>query len=189
MIQSLRSIHAWIGIFVMPWIIMIGITGLYLNHAKAINSMLYRSAYDETRFDTSPTKREVDSALAHEISKIVWAAEYSGIVKEGEYHKRAVFIFKEQDTKLIISKETAHYWVKSKFTRKTFDPNNQLLDTKIYWGTIFKYIHSDGWVGGGLGSWLADITAGAMVIFGMSGMILFSYPRIRRLRNSKRQLK
>ena len=173
----------------MPWIIMIGITGLYLNHAKTINSIFYGSAFDEALFDTSPIKRKVDKALAQEVAKTVWEAEYSGKVKEDEYHKRAVFIFKGKDTRLIVSKETGHYWVKSIFTRKTFDPNGQLLDTKIYWGTIFKYIHTDGWIGGGLGSWLADITAAAMVFFGMSGMILFSYPRIRRLKNRKHRLR
>jgi uncharacterized iron-regulated membrane protein len=56
-----------------------------------------------------------------------------------------------------------------------------LLHSKIYWGAIFKGLHRAGWLGGGLGTWLADITSLAMVIFGMSGVVLGWAPRSRRI--------
>ena len=85
-------------------------------------------------------------------------------------------------TKLIVAKETGNYWVKSRYVRKSFSADGHQVDTRIYWARIFNHLHTDGWLGGGFGSKLADITPTAMVIFGLSGMILFTTPRIRRLK-------
>ncbi len=173
----------------MPWIILIGFTGLYLNHAKLINKVLYISAYDEVLFDSAPDRRKIDKQIAVRIAEALWGRKYKGSIKAGIYHKRAVFVLEANKTKLIVARDTGHYWLKSKFMRKTYSPRGDLLDSKVYWGRIFKIIHTDGWVGGGLGSWLADIAAAAMVIFGISGMVLFLYPRIRRLKKHRLTMK
>ena len=99
MIRTLRTIYSWIGIFVMPWIIVIGLTGLYLNHSKAVNNLLDRSSYDESQFDISPSKRVVDEAMTREIAEKVWAIRYSGKIAEDEYHDRAVFILNSERNK------------------------------------------------------------------------------------------
>lgn len=185
MMRLLRSIHAWIGILIMPWIILIGLTGLYLNHAKVINGVIYDSSFDEKRFDALLSEPAMDQNLARQIAEQVWGEEYQGDIAKGEYHKHAVFTLKANSAKLLVSRETGQYWIKTNFTRKTFDAGGQLRHTKIYWGRIFKRIHRDGWIGGGMGSWFADFAAGAMVIFGFSGMFLFLVPRIRRYKSRR----
>ena len=35
-LRGLRTVHTWLGVLVVPWIIIIGATGFYLNHSKGI---------------------------------------------------------------------------------------------------------------------------------------------------------
>ncbi|MCP4981910.1 MAG: PepSY domain-containing protein [Gammaproteobacteria bacterium] len=180
--KFLRTIHAWIGIVFMPWIVVIGLTGLYLNHAKVINNLLYERNIDEALLDQKFEKPVIDKDLVQQITMRAWAVKYRGKVKNDKYHRHKVIVLSKRRGKILVSRDTGHYWVKSNFMRKTYNPEGGLLHTKFYWGRIFKYLHTDGWVGGGMGSWLADFTAGAMVVFGFSGMVIFFYPRIRRFK-------
>ena len=81
---------------------------------------------------------------------------------------------------------TGHYWVKTDFTRLTHAPDGTLLERKIYWEGIFKRLHVRGWLSGTFGTWIADITAAALVMFGLSGIVLFLVPRLRRRQNRRR---
>jgi hypothetical protein len=44
-LRLLRTVHAWMGIFLFPWVIAIGATGFYLNHAKIILSVIEGPKY------------------------------------------------------------------------------------------------------------------------------------------------
>ncbi|HMS96042.1 MAG TPA: hypothetical protein PKA03_12645, partial [Tabrizicola sp.] len=55
-------------------------------------------------------------------------------------------------------------------------------------GRILTSLHERGWVGSALGTWLADITAGALMVFGLSGLYLFFAPRLRRMKNRRARL-
>ena len=59
----------------------------------------------------------------------------------------------------------------------------------IAWSGLFKRLHVYGWVTKGFGTWLADIAAVSMVVFGISGLILFVNPRLRKRKNRKVRLK
>ena len=51
---------------------------------------------------------------------------------------------------------------------------------------LHKRLHEQGWLTRTFGTWLADITAAAMVVFGLSGIVLFLVPRLRRRQNRRR---
>ncbi|MFM7442449.1 MAG: hypothetical protein ACKO2N_00850, partial [Tabrizicola sp.] len=64
--RLLKTIHGWLGIIVLPWVIVIGLTGLFLNHERLITGWLEREGYDEAQFDAWPGAQPmtVDAARA-----------------------------------------------------------------------------------------------------------------------------
>lgn len=188
MIRLVKTLHGWLGFFVMPWIIIIGLTGLYLNHSKLILGFLPAASYDEVRFDDWPDNKPLDEAAARAVAIGVFPSDTFKLNKKTSYHKRDVFMLDGESGRVIITAATGHYWVKTRYKRMTYDPDGRKLDSKIYWGSVFKSLHTRGWLSRGLGSWLADITAGAMVVFGLSGIYLFLAPKLRRRLNKKAQV-
>jgi len=179
-VRLLRAIHGWIGIFIFPWIIIIGATGLYLNHAKPILAVLEGPKYEERRFDEWPVSEPVTLETARVVALGVWPGERITKVTEKTYHNRPSFEFRKASGRVIVTRPTGHYFVKTRYIRRTYAPDGELLHAKTYWGAVFKGLHRAGWLGGGLGTWLADITSLAMVVFGASGTVLFLAPRSKR---------
>ena len=179
----LKSIHGWLGFVVMPWVIVIGFTGFYLNHAQWVTGLLNGPVYDETQFDAWPDPAPLDQKQALVLAQSVWPGANFRLSSTTIYHSRPVWYFKANGDHVVVSRATGHYWVKTANHRLTYDPTGRLLHSKRYWGSLFKNLHVNGWIDSTLGSWLADLTAGAMVLFGLSGIILFLNPRLRRRRN------
>ncbi|MCP3972745.1 MAG: hypothetical protein GY717_20970 [Rhodobacteraceae bacterium] len=179
-LRGLRFVHSWLGIFIVPWIIIIGATGLYLNHATAILSLIDAEPYEESQFAGWPGARPADLEAALDIAAGVWPDEPVLASENGVYHDKRSFILKKASGRVIVTRDTGHYFVKTNLTRTTFAPDGTRLHRRIYWGSIFGQLHTDGWVGGRLGSWLADITSVAMVVFGLTGIVLWWLPRARR---------
>ena len=184
-LRLLRTVHAWMGIFLFPWVIAIGATGFYMNHAKIILSVIEGPKYVESRFDdwlvTQPLMQPVTQETARDVALTVWPGEAIEKVSEKDYHDRPSFEFKKASGRIIVTQPTGHYFVKTRYTRRTYAPDGALLHSKIYWGAIFKGLHRAGWLGGALGTWLADITSLAMVVFGMTGVVLWWVSRSRRI--------
>lgn len=180
-VRLLRTVHGWIGVFVFPWIIVIGATGFYLNHAQPILAVLEGPKYDESRFDEWPVTEPVTEASARAVAMGVWPGEAIVKVTEKVYHGRPSFQFKKASGRIIVTRPTGHYFVKTRYTRRTYAPDGELLHARTYWGAIFKGLHRAGWLGRSLGTWLADLTSLAMVVFGASGVVLWWVPRSRRI--------
>ncbi len=184
--RLLKTVHGWLGVIILPWVIMIGLTGLFLNHEALVTSWLDGSDYDEAQFDAWPgaTPLSVDAArgLAGRLYPGVDLVQGS----ETAYHGRDAAIFDADGTRVIVALATGHYWIKTDVSRLTHAPDGSLLERKIYWEGIFKRLHVRGWLSGTFGTWLADITAAAMVVFGLSGIVLFLVPRLRRRQNRRR---
>lgn len=185
--RILKTIHGWIGFFVFPWIVMIGLTGFYLNHSRTILDWLPKATWDESQIADWPDKLDLDQSGALGVAARVWPGESFEISSSRTYHDFDVFQFKADRGRIIVATGTGHYWVKTDFIRHTFDPEGKRLDTKIYWGPLFKTLHSTGWIDSTFGSLLADLVALAMVFFGFTGVYLFIAPRVRRMRNRMRR--
>ncbi len=179
-LKFFRITHGWSGVIVFPWIFLIGLTGLYLNHKTLVLDWIGPNEYDETQFAEWPTLNMTEEqALA--IANMYWPEEEIKSIKNKPYHGFNAFTFKKTSGRIIVTQDTGHYYVKSRLTRRTFAPDGSLLHTKIYWGSVFKSLHRQGWLGTLLGTWLADITAGAMVFFSLSGLWIFFAPRTKRI--------
>lgn len=185
MIRLLKILHGWLGIFVLPWVIIIGLTGIYLNHPVYFLGFFTPQIYDEAEFDAWPGPKPVDSEAAQRMAMSMYPDEKFILGGDNIYHGRDAHVLSGNKVRVIVAAASGHYWVKTQFRRKTFAPDGTLLHSKVYWASVFKFLHVRGWLGSAFGTWLADITAGAMVVFGFSGIFLFLTPRLRRRRNKK----
>ncbi len=187
-LKFFRVTHGWAGVIVFPWIFIIGLTGLYLNHKSLVLDWIGSNDYDETQFADWPT---VDLTMpdALIIAQQYWPEEDINSLKEDTYHGFESFIFKKDSGRVIVTMATGHYFVKTSFTRRTFSPEGAQLHRKIYWKAVFKWLHVRGALTKAIGTWLADITAGAMVFFSLSGLWLFFAPRIKKIKRSAAKLK
>lgn len=185
-LRGLRTLHTWLGVLVVPWVIIIGATGFYLNHSRTILSILDSAPYDESLFADWPGSAPVDRTAALATASGVWPDQPVLSTEDAVYHDKSAYIFVKDSGKIIVTKATGHYFVKTSRTRSTYAPDGERLHRRIYWGSIFKQFHTDGWLGGSLGSWAADITSIAMILFGITGMIMWWMPRAKRFSRAAR---
>lgn len=184
--RLVKTIHSWLGVLILPWVVAIGFTGLYMNHSDLILSVFPTEHYDTGGFDASPLARlqDEDSAVAFAAT----LAPGADIVLDDEedwFRDRHVYTFDAGAFDVVVDRATGFGWTNSRYVTRTYAPDGERLHTRIRWSRVLSSIHERGWVGTALGTWLADITAGALVIFGLSGLVLFVMPRLRRMKNRR----
>lgn len=184
--RLLKTVHGWLGVIVLPWVIIIGFTGLFLNHESLFIDVLSAERYDEGQFDHWPGAKALTVDAARDLAERALPGKSLTLDPDKTYHGREAAIFDTARTQVIVALQTGHYWIKTDFTRTTHAPDGQVLDRKIFWESIFKRLHVRGWLSRTFGTWFADITGMAMIVFGLSGIVLFLVPRLRRRQNRKR---
>ncbi len=190
LLKFLRVFHSWLGVLVLPWIIIIGATGFYLNHERLILPLLKSESYDESLFDLWEPEQEVNREYARSVAMGIWPEEPIEKVERGEYHDRPSYTFSKDSGLIIVTQPTGHYFIKTGFTRRTFDPDGVELHSKVYWDSLFETLHVRGWTSRRFGTWLADITSISMILFGITGIVMWWMPRSKRyMRKLKRKPK
>ena len=184
--RFLKTLHGWLGVFVLPWVILIGLTGLFLNHEGLVLGWIEGEGYEEAGFDTWPGAQPVTVDAARALAEAVVPGQTLTLDPDRSYHGREVATFDTVGTQVIVALKTGHYWVKTDLRRVTHAPDGTVLEAKTYWGSVFKRLHVRGWLTSTFGTWFADITAAALVIFGLTGIVLFLLPRLRRRQNRRR---
>lgn len=183
--RLLKTLHGWLGVIVLPWVIIIGLTGLFLNHERLVMGWLEGEGYDEAQFDVWPGAMPVTLDDAKALALRLYPDTDFSLGDDRTYHGREAAIFEAGGTQVIVALQSGHYWVKTDTSRVTHAPDGTVLETRTYWEGIFKRLHVRGWLTSAFGTWLADITAAAMVVFGLSGIVLFLVPRLRRRQNRR----
>lgn len=184
--RLLKTIHSWLGVMILPWVVAAGFTGLYMNHKDLMLSVLPATVpYDTALFDGSPLARAVDEAEAARIAAVISPGVDLRLTADDAFRDRFVFTFDAGTHDVIVDEDTGFAWTDSRYVTRTYQPDGTWLHTRVRWGRVLSSIHERGWVGTGLGTWLADIAAGALVVFGLSGLVLFVAPRVRRAKNRR----
>lgn len=178
----LRKIHAWVGIFVFPLVLIVGFTGFYLNHSKTIFAFINATDFDESVFETMDGTAPANLQQAKVIALGVWPGFEVERITGDTYHDWPSYIVELAPGKVIVSRETGHYYTKTDFRRRTYAPDGTLLHSKFYWGSLFKWLHVRGWPGDRFGTLLSDITSVALIVFSLSGMFLWWMPRARKIK-------
>ncbi len=138
LLKTLRTLHSWLGIFVLPWVIVIGATGFYLNHARTLLDWLGPQEFSEIGFAAHRPAAPIDAEAARSLAAAFWPEQAIKSVQEGLYHGRASYLVKKTGGSIILSIPTGHYYQKSRYIRRTFAPDGTLLHSKVYWGAVFR---------------------------------------------------
>ena len=176
-LKFLRKLHSWLGIIALPWVILFGVTGFYLNHPDVIRSILPLTSYEDvgSRFEVLPKPLTMEEA--ERIAQAYWPESQMKSVSKSVYHGHEAINFEREAGQIIVAVDTGHYYVKSILKNLQFSPDGDLVGRKIYWNYVFGVFHRTGWLGWSLGTILADITSLALITFGISGMVLWYLPK------------
>lgn len=182
-----RTVHGWLGVFVMPWVLIIGATGLYLNHKNFFRPLIHQPAFSEAAFDRVRPPAPITRETALRLGKKLWPDQGIMRITRKDYHGRPSYFVRKERGNIILSIPTGHYYLRTRFRRQTFSPDGRLLHFKFDWPRLLMDLHEAGWAGRGLGTWLADIVAMAMMVFGSTGILMWATPKVRRLRGRRRR--
>jgi len=183
-LRTCRSVHGWLGVLILPWVIVIGATGFYLNHSKMVLKLFGQQAFSESEFGKEKPPKPITVESARLLGQKVWPEEPIRGISHETYHGRPSFVIKKRQGRVILSIPTGHYYLKTRYTNRTFSPQGQLLHSKRYWGRIFKDLHVTGWLGRTFGTWPADLVSISMILFGLTGSLMWWVPRVRRFMRS-----
>lgn len=182
LLKVLRTLHSWLGVIVLPWIIIFGISGFYLNHPDAVRSVLPFTAYNDQAFDFAELPVPLSTNQAADIAREIWPDSEMQSVTRIQYHGYDAIEFNRAAGRIIVVPNTGHYYVKSNLQNKIYTPAGDMADRKIYWDYVLGVFHRTGWLGWSLGTILADLTALALIGFGLTGIALWYLPRHKRFK-------
>jgi hypothetical protein len=180
LLRWLRTLHGWMGVVLLPWVVLIGLTGFYLNHPDPFLYVLENPEPDDAAFPALAPPAIVDRAYIESFAARIWPSEKIEAVREEAYHNEPSLIAKTALREIIAEKRSGYVYEKTDYVRHAFKPDGEMFHTKYYWGRMFKEFHVRGWLGTGAGTFLADLVSLCLVVFGLSGMYIFFWPRIRR---------
>ena len=179
--QNLRALHRWMGLILFPWVIIYGLTGLYMNHGDLILSLFPRDHIEQALVDDQPGLRG-DAEQAKDWLHQQPFAPISKSLKDGVYYGHpAWFIALKDDSELVVFKNSAQYVVRAPYRRTLYAGDGSLLDSKFYWGRILSEFHKRGLVASPFGSFLADAFSIILISFGVSGLAVWGLPKLNRV--------
>ena len=181
--RLLRTLHGWLGLLVLPWIILAGLTGLFENHGGLFQQILPQGMFSAQMVQALPDQ-PVQAAGVQALATRL-ALQDTGRPLPATILDRPGFRMNAQGVTLLVDGATGAYWLEGPFQSTLYAPEGRQIASRIRWAQVMIGWHRAGWLGAGLGTWPADITAAAMMVFGCSGIYLFLAPRLRRLRNRK----
>ncbi|NBZ87523.1 PepSY-associated TM helix domain-containing protein [Stagnihabitans tardus] len=167
--RRIKTLHGWLGLFAWPWVVMIALTGLYQNHASAIDPFLPGAPLTEAQLSALPASP-------------VTEVEASALLTEPE----PVTVFGRPGWQGAdgrgIDQATGVRWEPGPWMTLWRDRGGEVIAWRVEWQKLFLRLHRAGWAGENLGTWPADLVALALTLFGLSGLWLFLAPRLRRWR-------
>lgn len=179
--RLLRTLHGWMGIIVLPWVLIYGLSGFYLNHERQVNALFGADRVDEYWSEDEPGR------LPDEEAAQLWFAQaFPGLhlkdVVDEPYHGKNAFTFDARPITVVAPKDSSFYFVKDRYARRLYSGSGTLVHSHRYWPTIVKELHVNGWLRSPAGTLGADIFAGVLITFGLTGSFLWLAPKLMRRR-------
>lgn len=179
--QKIRALHKWMGLLLFPWVIIYGLTGLYMNHGKMVLSLFPADRIDTEIIEDAPGLR-ADAEAARAWLRTQPFASESRSLKEGTYHGApAWFIMLGDNSEVVAFKNSAQWVLRAPYHRTLHAADGSVEDTRYYWDRILADFHKRGLVASPFGSLLADAFSVILIGFGVSGLLVWVLPRLNRL--------
>ena len=185
--SNLKKLHHLLGLAVLPWLIALGLGGLVVNHAPAVQALLpYGKPADLAVVDNWPDPQPVSATTAGTIARRTWPDGLYEAARKGVFRGQPVFRVSSDQGEVIVLRDTGFYWVQTRFWRVFHDPAGHELNRSFRWGTGHGHGRSAA-LGAGMDAnqtieVLADIASVLLVLFGASGLALALGPHRRRRR-------
>jgi hypothetical protein len=181
--RFLKTLHGWLGFVILPWIVMAGVTGLFQNHPNLILGLMPNASIEGELLDSQPPMA-VDAAQVAALAQSVMGISVA-VSSETRFKSRDVYRVTGPQADLYVDRATGGYWVSGHYTQRLYAADGTRLGLAVKWSKVLSALHKRGWLSDRFGSWPADIAAGALTVFGLSGLYLFIAPRLRKLRNKR----
>lgn len=180
-LATVRKIHRTIGIVAAPLIVVIGLSGLFLNHGKLFETIF---SFEKQLVATTaePWSRQQAIARAGEI--------IGGAVKEIEKRrKKHRLYFRAIDNGLkrpglIIDTATHSYWLVTRYNELNYDENGNRIERRWFLRRLAEDLHS-GRILGLFGKLIVDLLSLCLVVFAITGTIMWVATRRRSSRLSE----
>lgn len=180
--RQLRNIHSWMGILSLPWIMLFGLSGLYLNHPQLVSSVLPSPNYSDNAETFAPLETPLTPEFAAVIAHKYWPDSPMKSIRQISYHGFDAIEFNREAGAIIVAKETGHYYTKTRYQNVLYSPTGEAVDRKFYWSYILGVFHRTGWFGWSIGTILADVTAIILIVFAFTGMALWYLPKHKKIK-------
>lgn len=182
MTRFLKTVHGWLGVMILPWVILAGLTGLYQNHGNLFLRVLPQTRILPALIADLPSA-PVDLAAVQALATTDLGRHV--LAREARVLGRPGFQAVAPDLTLQVDAATgARLWIGAYVSTLT-DADGHVLARQVQWSRLLQRLHRAGWAGDRFGTWPADLAAGALVVFGSSGLWLFLAPRVRRWKNRR----
>lgn len=179
--QKIRALHKWMGLILFPWVIIYGVTGLYMNHGKLVLSLFPADTIAQEITGDAPGLRGDEEAAKDWLRQQPFAQEGKSL-KDGSYYGHpAWFIALRDNTEVVAFKNSAQYVVRAPYHRTLYGADGDTQDTRYYWNRILSDFHKRGLVASPFGSLLADAFSVILICFGVSGLAVWGLPKLNRL--------
>ncbi len=168
-LATIRKIHRTTGIVAAPLIVIIGLSGLFLSHGNDFERLFYS---DKHHLETSgePWTPEQAMALAGKV--------LGGTVEEVKKRRkkdRLYIRFSDRTMKwpwLIVETATHSYWWINRYSKVHYDENDGWIERRWFLKRIAKDMHT-GWILRDFGKFVIDILSLCLVVFAVSGTIMW----------------
>ncbi|MBI4230428.1 MAG: PepSY domain-containing protein [Planctomycetes bacterium] len=190
---KIRKWHTWLGVALSAFIVLVCLTGVYLNHRGWFEGMPPRGA-TVPLLSTNTDPRDLQVSLDR---ALVLAREHLGDgvpldhvnlkVEEG----RLVYKIKMSPTsgaerEMFVDAQTGAltFWKIGGYTEE-YDDGNGKTGSGVRWGKLMMDLHTGKFFGGASGKLLIDITSFTILVLTVSGVYLWWLP-LQRKRQSRR---